>query len=185
MRVELLADGRVHAIARDRQPSLCRRECLPGYRVLQQHARAVLVLLDPDACAIEFDPVRAETRACSLIQQHLQSAAMDAHFGKLVAGRLAARLAIDQLPEAIVEAALPIFDSGGEQFFLQAKRGEFPHAMRQQREADAKLLHLGRAFENAAGNAAFVQIKCQGEPANPGADNEDLVHRHGLSDRSR
>ena len=76
----------------------------PTVLLSQQHARAVLVLLDPDACAIEFDPVRAETRACSLIQQHLQSAAMDAHFGKLVAGRLAARLAIDQLPEAIVEA---------------------------------------------------------------------------------
>ena len=118
----------------------------------------MLVLLDPDASAIKLDPLGAEARAGALVEDHLQPAAMDADFWKFVTGGFAARLAINQLTEAIVEAAFAVLDASCKQFFLQAERGEFAHAMRQERDADAELFHLRRALEDAAGHAAFMQV---------------------------
>src|SRR5947209_13835551 len=144
----------------------------------------MLILLDTDTRAIELDPICAETRACGLIKQHLQATAMDADLRKRIARKFAARLAVYELAKAIIETALAILDSRGKQFVLQPKRSEFAHAVRQQGNADAELLHLWRAFDDAAGNPALVQVQRQHEAANAPAENENLVHRAASMARS-
>ena len=52
----------------------------------------------------------------------MQPAAMDADFGKAVAGELAARFLVDELAEAIEEAAFAVLDAGGEQLVAEAER---------------------------------------------------------------
>jgi hypothetical protein len=45
----------------------------------------------------------------------VQAAAVDADLGIVVAGELAARLGVDELAEAVEEAALAVLDALGEQ----------------------------------------------------------------------
>ena len=56
---------------------------------------------------------------------------------------------------------------------LQAERGELAHRMRQQGDADAELLHLGRRFVDVAGDAALVQAEREREAADAAADDGD------------
>jgi hypothetical protein len=59
----------------------------------------------------------------------------------------AARLAIDELAEAVVEAAFTVLDTGGGERVADAERAEFTHGMRQQRDADAQGLDVRRALD--------------------------------------
>ena len=110
----------------------------------------------------------------------MQRAAMDADFRKLIAGALAPRLLVDELPEAIEEAALGVLDSSAQQLIAEAERREFTHAVRQQRDADAELLEFRRGLVDATCDAALMQIQREREPANPAADDRD---GHGLPSR--
>jgi hypothetical protein len=87
----------------------------------------------------------ADPLAHGAVEREMQLAAMDADFRILIARRLAARLAVDQLAEAVEETALGVLDAGAQQFIAEPERGKFAHRMRQQRDADAELLHLGAA----------------------------------------
>ena len=98
---------------------------------------------------------------------------MDADFRVLVAGALAARLPVDELAEAVEEAALGVLDARAQQFVAQAERGQLAHRMRQQRDADAELLHVRRCLVDLGRDAARMQIERQRKPANPAADNCD------------
>src|SRR5258708_23221592 len=97
----------------------------------------------------------------------MQPPAMDADLGILIAGLLAARLLVDELAETVEEAALGILDAGFEQLVAEAERGEFAHAMWQQRDADAEFLEFRRRFIDAAGNPACVQVEREREAAAP------------------
>jgi hypothetical protein len=48
--------------------------------------------------------------------------------------------------------------------------------MRQQIDADADRLDFGSRFENPAGNSGRKQRKPEGQPADAGSDDDDLVH---------
>jgi hypothetical protein len=48
--------------------------------------------------------------------------------------------------------------------------------MRKQIDADTDRLDFGSGFKNAAGDAGFVQRQPERQPADPGADDNDLVH---------
>src|SRR5690606_34191381 len=100
-------------------------------------------------------------------------------FRIIIAGEAAAVFLVDQLPEAVEEAAFAIFDAGREQRVADAERGEFAHRMRQQRDADAKRFPLARALVNTAGDAARLEIERQCHPADSAADNRNL-HRLSL-----
>src|SRR2546430_2380293 len=117
--------------------------------------------------------VRAKAFLHRPIERAMQPAAMDADLGKLIAGALAARLLVNQLAETVEETAFGILDARTQQFITQAKRGEFAHRMRQQRDADAELLHLRRRLVNAARDPARVQIEREREPADSAADDCD------------
>src|ERR1700680_3431739 len=95
---------------------------------------------------------------------------MDADFGNGIAGRLAARFFVNQLPEAVEETAFTVLDAGGKQRFTEAKRAEFAHCMRQQRDADAESLDRRRALIDARGDAALMEIKRERKSADAAAD---------------
>ena len=59
---------------------------------------------------------------------------------------------------------------------FEAERGEFLGGMRKQIDADADRLDLGGGFKNPAGNSGLVQRKPERQPADPGANDNDLVH---------
>ena len=73
-------------------------------------------------------------------------------------------------PKRLKKRALAVLDAGCEQFVAEAERAEFAHRMRQQRDADAELLDLGRALVDAAGDAALLEIERERQPANAAAD---------------
>ena len=151
----------------------------PDGRFLEHEPRAALVLLDAGAEMVGDDAIRPEPLLHGAIEREMQRAAMDADFRILVAGRLAARLLVDELAEAVEEAAFGVLDSGAQQFIAEAERGELAHRMRQQRDADAELLQLRRRLVDAARDPARMQIEREREPANPAADDRDgHVIRH-------
>jgi len=109
-------------------------------------------------------PSRAASR---LIEDAMQSAAMDHHFGELIARKLAALLLVDELAKAVEEAALAALDSRREHSSATTERGELAHRMGQQRDADAELLDLRCAFVDAIRDAAPMQVEREREPADP------------------
>src|SRR3954453_5187735 len=102
---------------------------------------------------------------------------MDADFRILIPGKLSARLLVDELAEAIEEAALRVLDSRRQQLIAQTQRGELAHAVRQQRDADAELFQFRRGFVNTAGDPPCVKIERKREPANSAADDR-YIHAH-------
>jgi hypothetical protein len=69
----------------------------------------------------------------------MQLAPVNADFGILIAGELAARLLVDELAEAVEETAFDVLDAGCEQLAVDAERGELAHGMREQGDADAQV----------------------------------------------
>ena len=131
---------------------------------------------DAEAMTIENDAIGAGTFAERVEQHHLQVAAMNRELRVVVAGGAAERLLIDQLPEAIEEGGVLCCDRDPGQRRFKPERGEFLGRMRQQIDADADRTHLGNGFVDAAGNAGLVQAQSERQAADPGADDDDLVH---------
>src|ERR1700722_12739228 len=100
---------------------------------------------------------------------------MDAHLGILIAAEFSARLLVDQLAEAVEERALARLEAGREQRLVDAERRELAHRMRQQRDADAELLHLRRALIDATRDAAPMQVQRQRQAGDAAADDGDIV----------
>src|SRR3981081_2202078 len=103
---------------------------------------------------------------------------MDAHLVILITAVGAARLLVDELAEAVEEAAFEDLDAGVEQSLVEAERGELAHRMRQPRDPDAELPDLGRALVDAARDAVPMQVQRQREAGNSAADDRD-VHQVG------
>ena len=57
---------------------------------------------------------------------------------------------------------------------VEAERGELAHRMRQQRDADAELLDLGRALVDAARDAVPMQVQRQRKAGDSAADDRDV-----------
>ena len=94
----------------------------------------------------------------------------------IVTRRAAERLLVDQLAEAIEERCVRGRDRDFGQRGFEAERGQFLGRMRQQVDADTHRLDLGGGFENAAGNSGLMQRQPEGQAADAGADDNDLVH---------
>ena len=84
-----------------------------------------------------------------------------------------ARLAVHALAEAVEEHALAVLDAHGLQLGQQAQRGQLLHAMRQQRDAHAEFLHIGRGFIHIAGDAALVQRQRKRQPGDAATHHRD------------
>ncbi len=174
VRIEVPADRRVDAVAGDRGGGAHGLERAAGRHLGEVKRRRVVVLFDADAIAVGHDAVAAEPFARCLVKDQMQPPAMDADLRQLIAGESSALLPVDQLAEAVEEAALAVLDAGFLDLRLQAERRQLAHGMGQERDADAELLHLRRALVDAARDAARVQGEREREPANAAADDGDL-----------
>src|SRR4029078_2877394 len=85
------------------------------------------------------------------------------------AGEAAARLLVDELAEAVVEAQLARLDRQARQGLVAAKLGELAHAVRQEVDAHAQRPDFGRRLENPAGNARLVERQGERQAADPAA----------------
>ena len=99
-----------------------------------------------------------------------------------MAGRLAERLAIDELAVAREEGVVLRLAGGGDQRVLEPERAQLLHRMRADMDADAERAHLGRGLEHpdAARRSRGVQRQRQRQPADPAA-NDDCVHARRFS----
>src|SRR5205823_11322245 len=117
------------------------------------------VLLNAEAQTIGGDAILADPLLHGAIERKMQPPAMNADLRILIARALAARLLVNELAEAVEEAALGVLDAGAQQLVAQAKRRQLTHRVREQRDADAELPHLRRGFVNAARDLACMQIQ--------------------------
>src|SRR5262249_40404133 len=161
VRVELLAHGRIDAIAGNDDVSADAGTPLSGARLLEVNDRASFILLDACAFTVGDHCIRAKPLLHCLVQDDVQPAAVDSDFRKGISGRLSAIFAINQSPETIEERAIAVFNSRLEQRVAKSKRAELAHGMRKQRDANPELFDLGGAFKHAAGDAAFFQIESE------------------------
>src|SRR5207244_2043381 len=104
----------------------------------------------------------------------MEAAAMHADFRYRVAGKAAARFAVDQLAEAVEEAALLVLDAERFERLLQAEPRQLTHRVWQQGNADPELLDLGHRLIHPAVEAALPQIEREAEPDDAAADDGNL-----------
>src|SRR5579875_1587886 len=101
---------------------------------------------------------------------------MDSHLGIRIAPKLAARLLVNELAEAIEEAALLVLNPLSQQLLAQPQGRELAHRMGQQGDAHPQLFDFGDTLENPAGDAALMQMQSQAEAGNA-ATNDRNFHR--------
>ncbi len=99
---------------------------------------------------------------------------MDGELRHVVAGEAAGRLAVDVLAEAIVEAEFARGDGDLGERILQTEPAQFARGMRQDVDADADRLELGRRLEHAGCDAGAMQHQAKRQPADAGPDNENF-----------
>jgi len=100
---------------------------------------------------------------------------MDRQLRRVVAGPAAERLAVDELAEAVEERALARDDRDALELGEDAERFERGARVRQDVDADAERLQLGRGVVDAAGDSGAVQRERERQAADSGADDEDVA----------
>ena len=116
---------------------------------------AAIAAIGTGAAVVQVNVVIPQTLADRRQQRAVQLAAVDADFRDRIARMAAARLAVDELAEAVEEHALEILDSLGFDLGLHAQRRQLAHGVRQERDADADVPDLGRRLVDIAGQAAL------------------------------
>jgi hypothetical protein len=122
-----------------------------------------------------MDVVRADLRLHRVEQDRLQIAAMDRELRPWVARPAPQRLLIDELAEAVEKDTLGGLDRDARERRLQAELAERLGRVRQEVDADPDRLDLGRGLEDAARNAAPMQLQCERQAADAGPDDEYLA----------
>ena len=169
----------MHAVAGDHHRATLGGKLHAGRGVLEMRGGAAIVLLDTGAAVIGDDAVGARARDERREQHHLQVTAVDREHRPFVAAVAPARIVVDQLAEAVVVADLGGGDRDLGERILQAELGQFLAGMRQQVDADAERLDLRRGLVDAAGNAGLMQPQPERQPADAGADDDDILIVHG------
>ena len=174
--IELRAHRRVDAVAGDQHVAL-RRQQRPAVRIGEARGDAAAALLDADAAMPGDEILRADPLAHRGQQHALQVGAQQRDVRPQVAGRLAERLAIDELAVPGEEGVVLRLAGGRDQRVLEPERAQLLHRMRADVDADAERPHFGRGLEHpdAARHARGVQRQRQRQPADAAAD-DDRVH---------
>jgi hypothetical protein len=120
-RVELPADGRMHAVAGDDDVRADTGQCRVVGGGTERQVRRVLVLRDARASVVEQDGVRPEAFPYGAEQHGVQPAAVDGVLRSAVAGVTAGGLAEDELAEPVEEHRLGGRDGRRGEFVLQAQ----------------------------------------------------------------
>jgi hypothetical protein len=145
------------------------------------------VLLEADAVPAEMNPLLPKPGAHRFQQNGLQVRAMDRELRPRVSRAPAERFLVDELAEAVEEHTLRRFHANARQRGLEAKSAQDFGRVRQQVDAHADRLDLGRGLEEPEGNAATMKLERQRQAADAGADDQNVaIHARFLdSARSR
>lgn len=88
-------------------------------------------------------------------------------------------LAVDELAEAIVERGFLRLDRARFERRLDAQAIELFHRVREDVDPDADRADLRSRLEEPARDPGPVQLQSERQPADPGADDDDVVIGHG------
>lgn len=178
VRVEAAAGDRVDPVRRDQHVGPHRAPGPAPHRVGEMRRDPALVLQEAGQREASAHGLPAQALPHGRVQHALEAPAMDRELRHRMARMGAAQLAPDLLALAVVVAQFPGADrhpvEGGE----QAEIGEFADRVRQGVDADPDLAHLRGLLVDLGPDAAPVQHQGGGEPADPGADDDDA---HGLT----
>ena len=83
---------------------------------------------------------------------------------------------MDQLPESIEEGGVRGGDRDALKRVFEPEGRELTRRVRQEIDADADRPQLSGGFKNPARDAGPMQRDPERQPANAGADDDDLVH---------
>ena len=175
-REKLLADRGIDAVAGDGGTTAYGAAVAASRPVGKTDADTGLILFNSDAVLVGQQPVGSGARTEGIEQDHLQIAAMDGELWVLVARCPSQRLPINQLTEAIEKGRVLGRDRDPRQISFKSERGKFFGGMRKQIDADPDRLDVGRRFKYPAGDSGGVQCEPQGQSADAGPDNNDVVH---------
>src|SRR6185503_19137584 len=114
--------------------------------------------------------VGTNTRAERFEQHAVQVGAMDRELRPVVAGVAAGRLAVDELPVAVVEGRFAGGNGDPRERLLQAERAHLARGVRQQVHAHAHRLDLRGGLVNARRNTRAMQHERESQAADAGAD---------------
>src|SRR5262249_51609792 len=109
--IELAAHRGVDAVAGDGEVRGGGRARRARGRRAEVQGHPALALVDAEALMIREQGVRAEALQCRPPEDEMRAPAVNAYLGNGVAGGPAARLRIDELAEAVEEAALAVLDA--------------------------------------------------------------------------
>jgi NADP-dependent aldehyde dehydrogenase len=177
VRVKLLAQPRVDAVARDDDVRARRRQRQVRRRGAEGQGRAAGVLGHPGAGVIEAQAPGPEPVEHRGQQDGLQVAAVDRELRVLVAGEPAGRLGVDELAEAVEEGRFAGGDTSRRQLLLEAEPGEDLRRVREDVDADAYGSYPGGGFVDFAVDAGVVQLEGKRQPADACSDDRDFHHR--------
>ena len=146
-------------------------------RIDETRGDASAALLDAGAAMAGDEILRPDPLAHRAEQHALQIGAQQRDMRPLMAGRLAERLAIDELAVAREEGVVLRLAGGRDQRVLEPERAQLLHRVRADMDADAERPHLGGGLEHAdaARRPRGVQRQRQRRAADPAAD-DDRVH---------
>jgi len=102
---------------------------------------------------------------------------VNADLGVRIAREASPRLAIDELAEAVEEAALLVLDSQAFDAGAEAQCRQLAHGVRQNCDADADFLEHGGGFIDAAGHLVPLEVERERKPADSPAHNGDFTLR--------
>jgi hypothetical protein len=171
--VELLAQGRVDAVATDGHGAA------HGGRIGEVDGDAARVLRHAGAAVVADDAVRAQALERLFEQHRLQVAAVDRELRPVVARMFARCFLEDQLAVLGEEDRLLRAHAHRVELRQQAELGQLAHRMRQQVHAHAHGLEFGHGLVHAAGNAGLVQAQREGQAADARAQDDHLLVVHG------
>jgi hypothetical protein len=144
--------------------------------ILELQGNFVFGLLEAFAVKTEMQPVRADARPHRVEQDRLQVAAVDGELRPAIARAPPERLAVDELAEAVEERRFGGLDRHLRERVLQTQVRQHARRVRQEVDAHAHRLDLGRRLEHPARNLPLMQLEREREPADAAADDENVVH---------
>ena len=161
---------------------------LDGNIVTKAQSYIRLVLREADTVRAQVNTLCTDSRLHRIEQHRLQICAVDGELWPRIARGAAERLPINKLAEAVEERRLSCLHRHLREQRLESEFAQHLRRVRQQVDADADRLDLGRGLVDAARNVSRVQLERERQPADSRADDDDVrasVQRRALNNATR
>src|SRR5690348_8549073 len=172
--MQRLAHNRMQSVARDDDIAALAGSRLTAFRSTEMRDGAALVLIHADALPSSDDRVLPVALDERIDQYVLQLAPMDGVLRVVIAREPAGWLPVDQLAEAIEEDGLARQDGHARKRRLETEGSRLGSRVRKDVAAHADRPDFRRELVNRAWDTGPMQKQRQRQPADAGADDDDL-----------